>query len=54
MKLKNIEKGQESIMNEINIMRNLNHQNVINLHRIYDNPNYLFLVIDLAKGGNLN
>jgi len=41
------------LVKEIGIMRKLNHKGVINLHEVYENENYVFLVLDLLKGGEL-
>ncbi|CAD8090260.1 unnamed protein product [Paramecium sonneborni] len=46
-------KGKEQVENEIRIMRQLNHPNLINLHEVYENKAQIYLIIDLARGGSL-
>jgi calcium/calmodulin-dependent protein kinase I len=46
-------KGRSLIENEIAIMRKLKHPNLINLHEIFENKAQTYLIIDLARGGNL-
>lgn len=53
-KLKKIENGLNSIKNEIKIMRTLSpHSLVVNLHEIYEGDNNIYIIMDIAKGGNL-
>ena len=40
-------------MNEISIMRKLNHKNIIKLYEVYETTHSLYLVIELIKGGEL-
>lgn len=47
------DKGKESLINEIEIMRALDHINVIKLHEVYETDNSLYMVLELLKGGNL-
>ena len=44
---------QESIINEIELMRNINHKNVISLHEVYETENSLYMVLELLKGNSL-
>jgi serine/threonine protein kinase len=36
------------IFNEIDIGRNIDHENVINMHRMYEAPDAIHLVLDLV------
>ena len=40
-------------MNEIQIMRSLDHPNVLKLHEVHETANTLYLVLDLLEGGEL-
>mmetsp|Transcript_19810 Transcript_19810/g.19816 ORF Transcript_19810/g.19816 Transcript_19810/m.19816 type:complete len:230 (+) Transcript_19810:371-1060(+) len=42
-----------SIINEITILRALNHPFITKLHKVYESSNYIHLVLDYAPGGNL-
>ncbi|CAD8108281.1 unnamed protein product [Paramecium primaurelia] len=46
-------KGRDQIENEINVMRKLNHPNLINLHEVFENKAQIYLILDLARGGTL-
>lgn len=47
-------KGKEdSIENEINILKKVNHKNIIGMKGLYDNKTHLYLVMDLVTGGEL-
>jgi calcium-dependent protein kinase len=47
-KNENSEKPGETI-NEIEMLQNLDHPNIIKLHEIYENDAYVFLVQDLCE-----
>ena len=40
-------------MKEISILRKMEHKHVIKLYEVYENENYVFLVKELLKGGEL-
>nr|CAB3227495.1 CaM-K calmodulin-dependent protein kinase homolog [Phallusia mammillata] len=47
-------KGKEnSIYNEIAVLKCLRHPNIVELTEIYDNPSHLYLVMQLVTGGEL-
>ena len=46
-------KGKESLMNEILIMKALNHPNVMKLEEIHESKNSIYLVLELLEGGEL-
>ncbi len=41
------------LINEINIMRNMNHPNIIKLYEVYEGEFHIYLVLELLKGGEL-
>jgi len=44
---------QVSMAREITIMKLLKHKNILRLYDIYENPEKLFLILDLYEGGDL-
>ena len=40
-------------MNEINIMRELDHPHIIKLHEVFETENSFYLILDLMQGGKL-
>ncbi len=46
-------KGKESLINEINIMKNLDHQNIMKLYELHESKNSIYLVMELLEGGEL-
>lgn len=40
-------------MNEINIMKQLDHPNIMKLYEIHESKNSVYLVVELLKGGEL-
>jgi serine/threonine protein kinase len=47
------ENGKEAIMNEITLMRQLNHRNIMKLHEVYETSNSLYMCLELLEGGSL-
>jgi len=47
------DKARASLINEINIMRRLEHENIINLYEVYESDNHIYLVVELLNGGEL-
>lgn len=45
--------NEEKVMNEVNIMKSLSHPCVIKMHDIVDDPNSVFMILELMKGGDL-
>ena len=41
------------VMNEVRILQSVSHPCVINLEDVIDTPDYLFIVLELAEGGEL-
>ena len=46
-------KFQEGLLNEIYIMRCLNHKNILKLYEVYETEHSIYLVVDLVSGGEL-
>ena len=46
------QKIERHIKNEISIMRSINHPNIVNLQDVFYSSHNLYLVLELAKGGN--
>jgi len=44
---------QETLDNEIGILRDINHPNIVKMHAIYDTKDTLFIVMELMQGGEL-
>ncbi|CAK8690153.1 unnamed protein product [Clavelina lepadiformis] len=44
---------EDSINNEISVLKSLHHPNIVQLLEIYDNPSHLYLVMQLVSGGEL-
>lgn len=51
--LLNQSKGKESIINEIDIMKVLEHPNIMRLEEIHESNNSIYLVQELLQGGEL-
>lgn len=51
--LMNQTNGRESIINEVDIMKKLNHSNVMELVEIHESKNSIYLVLELLQGGEL-
>lgn len=46
-------KSVEAIMNEIDILRHLDHQNIAKLYKIYESDNHVHLIMEYVEGVNL-
>lgn len=46
-------RGLGAIISEIEIMRKISHPNLVALHRIYENEEFVNLILDFAEGGDL-
>ncbi|KAI7755122.1 hypothetical protein M8C21_025992 [Ambrosia artemisiifolia] len=47
-------KLEESLISEIDILRNINHPNIIRLHDMIKEPGKIHLVLEYCKGGDLS
>ena len=45
--------NERSLKAEIDIMRSINHPNIIKLHSVYENEVYVYLVMEYIDGGSL-
>lgn len=41
------------IFNEVEILNNLNHDNIIKLYEIFENPKFYFFVTEFVENGDL-
>ena len=41
------------ILNEVRILQNASHPNIIHLEDVIDSKDFLFIVLELAEGGEL-
>lgn len=46
-------KGKDSLLNEIEIMRDLDQENLMKLHEIHESQNSVYLILELLEGGEL-
>ncbi|XP_077988592.1 calcium/calmodulin-dependent protein kinase type 1D-like [Glandiceps talaboti] len=46
-------KGEETLENEVAVLRKCNHPNIVRLHDIHENKSTVFLVMELVSGGEL-
>ncbi|CAK81836.1 unnamed protein product (macronuclear) [Paramecium tetraurelia] len=47
------EQGKEAIVNELKIMRQLNHAHIMQMHEVYETSNSLYVALELLEGGSL-
>lgn len=47
-------KGKDAIKNEIQILSELNHPNLMHLYEVHESKNSLYLVCEYLNGGSLN
>lgn len=40
-------------MTEIDLMRSLDHRNIMKLHEVFETENSLYFILDLLEGGQL-
>ena len=45
--------GTLNLRNELDILRKLDHPNVIKLYEVYETPNYIFFIMELIIGGDI-
>lgn len=46
-------KGKESLVNEILIMKELVHPNIMKLEEVHESQNSIYLILELLEGGEL-
>jgi serine/threonine protein kinase len=42
------------IQNEIDILKLVDHPNIVKLYDVYDDENYIYLVMELLEGGEVS
>ena len=47
------ESDKESMTTEIEILKQIDHPNIIKLYEVFEDENYICLVIELMEGGEL-
>ena len=47
------DKGKESLINEIELMRKFNHPNLMKLYEVYESENSIYISVELLEGGQL-
>ena len=45
--------SKKDIQNEVNILAEMDHENIIYLHQVYENRQHVILVLELVGGGEL-
>ena len=50
---KKIEDDIDQLLDEINILRNLDHPNIIKYYETYENSKYMYIVMEYCPGGEL-
>ena len=43
-------RSRAGLLNEINLLKNLNHPNIIKLYEVYEGENHIYLVQELLQG----
>ncbi|CAD8175112.1 unnamed protein product [Paramecium octaurelia] len=46
-------KGVESLLNEIKLMRRLNHPSIVKLYEVHETTNSVYFILDMIQGGEL-
>ena len=52
-KAEGISARPSAIKDECNILIDLNHENIVSLHELYETPKYIYMVLELMTGGEL-
>ena len=47
------DKELESVMDEVDLLRKVDHPNIVEYFETFDDTNYLYLVMELCTGGEL-
>jgi len=48
------EEDKVGLQNEIDILKQVDHPNIVRLHDIYEDEKYFFLVMELMEGGEVS
>ena len=46
-------RGRDALINEIMVLKKLDHPNIIKLYEVYETDNSVYLVLELIEGGEL-
>lgn len=46
-------RSRENLINEVNILKRINHQHVVSMRELTWDANYIFLILEYCPGGNL-
>ena len=53
MKSGKVPKLLKRLMDEIEILKSVRHPNIVQVYKVYENGNKVFIVMELMKGGEL-
>lgn len=48
-----IKEDQQTLFSEMEILRSLDHPNIVKLHELYQDRLYYYLITDFCEGGEL-
>ena len=48
------EEDRNGLQNEIDILKQVDHPNIVKLHDVYEDEKYFFLVMELMNGGEVS
>ena len=48
------EEDKQAFQNEINIMKQVDHPNIVKMYESYEDEKYLYIVMELLSGGEVN
>merc|ERR1712083_119516 len=51
--IKSKSRDKNTIMNEANILQRVQHENIIKVEEVFDHDDHLFIVLEMARGGEL-
>ena len=53
MQVKKSNRSIQALMNEMDILRDTEHPNIMKLHEVYESSKFIFLILDYLDGGEL-
>ena len=51
--IKKSKRTMKAILNEVDIMRDTDHPNIIKIHEVYESNRYVYMITDYYDGGEL-
>ncbi len=48
------EEDKQAFQNEINIMKQVDHPNIVKMYESYEDEKYLYIVMELLSGGEVS